>query len=55
MPLWQRGNNLEGLTHRNETFALQRTANDVDQRFGQMRQIAQRLVLDLTSFPITAP
>jgi hypothetical protein len=46
---------LEGLAQRHERLALQRAANDVDQRLVQMRQVAQRLVLDLAVLAIAAP
>jgi hypothetical protein len=45
---------LERLSKRHEGLALQRAADDVDQRIGQMRQIAQRLVLDLAVFAVAA-
>jgi hypothetical protein len=55
MAMRARGGDLEGLRQRHEGFALQRAANDLDQRLGQVRQVAQRLVLDLAVFAIAAP
>jgi hypothetical protein len=42
-------------TGSNEGLALQRAPDDVDQRIGQMRQIAQGLVLDLAVLAVAAP
>jgi len=41
------GDDLEALAGRHERLAAQRPADDVDQAVGQMREVAQRLVLDL--------
>ncbi len=37
-----------------KVFALQRAANDLDQRIGQVRQVAQGLVLDRAAFAVAA-
>ncbi len=50
-----RADDLERLAQRHEGLALQRAANDLDQRLGQMRQVAQRLVLDLAVLAVAAP
>jgi len=41
------GDDLEALAGRHERLAAQGPAHDVDQAVGQMREVAQRLVLDL--------
>jgi hypothetical protein len=49
-----RANHLEGLGGGNEGLALERAPDDVDQRIGQVRQVAQGLVLDLAVFAVAA-
>ena len=49
-----RAHDFEGLAGRNEGLALQRAPDDVDQRIGQVRQVAQGLVLDLAVFAVAA-
>ena len=41
-----RARDLQGLGRRHEGLALQRAANDLDQRVGQVREIAQGLIHD---------
>jgi hypothetical protein len=56
MAVRTRARDLEGLTQRHEgLLPLQCAGNDVDQRLGQMGEIAQGLVLDLAALAITAP
>jgi hypothetical protein len=55
MAMGARAHDLQGLGGANKGLALQRAPNDVDQRIGQVRQIAQSLVLDLAVLAITAP
>ena len=45
---------VEGLGGRNEGLALERAPDDVDQRIGQMRQVAKGLVLDLAVLAVAA-
>jgi hypothetical protein len=54
MAMSARAQHLEGRRGGHEGLALQRAADDVDQRIGQVRQIAQRLVLDLAAFAVAA-
>jgi hypothetical protein len=49
-----RGDDLECLAQRHERLALRRAANDLDQRLKQVRQVAQRLVLDLAVLAVAA-
>lgn len=55
MAVRTRARDLEGLTPRHEGLPLQCAANHVDQRLGQMGEIAQGLVLDLAVLAIAAP
>ena len=45
----------EGLAYRHEGLALQAAADHGDERFRQVREIAERLVADLAPFPKAAP
>jgi len=49
MAMSARTRDLEGIGQGHEGLALQRAANDVDQRLGQMRQVAQVSFLTLPS------
>ena len=49
-----RAHDLEGLGGGNEGLALERAPDDVDQRIGEMRQVAQGLVFDLAVFAVAA-
>jgi hypothetical protein len=55
MAVRPRARDLESLRQRHEGLALKRAANDLDQRLGQMREIAQSLVLDGPALAIAAP
>ena len=46
MAVRARACDLKGLCQRYEGLTLQRATDDLDQRLGQVREVAQRLVLD---------
>jgi len=45
-------NHLEGLLGGNERFSLERPADQFDDRFGQVREVSERFVLDLARLAI---
>ncbi|WP_429349561.1 hypothetical protein [Paraburkholderia sp. Clong3] len=55
MAVRARARDLEGLRQRHEGLALQRATDDLDQRLGQVREIAQRLVPDSAALAVAAP
>ena len=54
MPVRARADYFERFTHRYERLAGERAVNDLDERLGQMREVAQRLVLDGAAFAVAA-
>src|ERR1039457_1028484 len=55
MSVRTRARHFEGLPQRHEALATQRTPDDVDQLLGQVRQVAERLVLDDARLAVAAP
>jgi hypothetical protein len=54
MAMGARARDLKGRGKRNKGLALQRAADDLDQGIGQVRQVAQGLVLDLAVLAVAA-
>jgi hypothetical protein len=54
MPVRARAHDLEGLGDGHEGLALEGAADDVDEGFGQVGEVAQGLVLDLAVFAVAA-
>jgi hypothetical protein len=49
-----RGDDLEALLDRREGFPTQRAAHEIDDMVGQMRKIAECLVLDLVAVTVAS-
>jgi hypothetical protein len=54
MAVRARACDLKGLCQRYEGLTLQRATDDLDQRLGQVREVAQRLVLDSAALAVAA-
>ena len=55
MAVRRRRRDLEGFGRRRKGLPLQRLADELDDVVGQVREVANRLVLDLVAFPVAAP